>query len=42
MENRTANIKVRLTEAERQKIEKAMRAAGFTNLSDFIRNKIGL
>lgn len=42
MENKTQNIKVRITEAERKQIEKAMRAAGFTNLSDFIRHKIGL
>jgi uncharacterized protein (DUF1778 family) len=42
MENRTHNIKVRLTADERAACEKAARDAGFASLSDFIRHKLGL
>ena len=42
MENRSQNIKVRLTEEERAAIQKAAHAAGFANLSDYIRHKLGL
>lgn len=42
-ENRTHNIRVRITDAERQAVEKAARDAGFgKNLSDYIRQKLGL
>ncbi len=43
MENRTQNIRVRITEEERKAVEKAAAASGFTgNLSDYIRFKLGL
>lgn len=43
MENRTQNIRVRITEQERAAVEKAARDAGFgKNLSDYIRHKLGL
>lgn len=41
-DNRSQNIKVRITDSERQALEKAMRAAGYANLSDYIRHKLGI
>ncbi len=41
-DNRSQNIKVRITDQERATLEKAMRAAGYTNLSDYIRHKLDL
>jgi hypothetical protein len=36
---RTRRINVRLTEAEQRRLKEAAKAAGFTDMSDFVRSK---
>ncbi len=40
-DNRSQNIKVRITASERAALVKAMQAAGYANISDYIRSKLG-